>query len=499
MKREKYNLSHTRKTSMKLGYLTPIACFEVIPGDIIRMTNSLLVRTTPLLRPLMHLLQIKVHTFFVSYRNLWTHGDSDEKGFEDFITGGKNGNDGQVFPTINLGTVTKGSLHDHLGIPTGAWGGAFDVNALYFRAYNDIHNNFYRDADLQDEQDIDLGEGPDTTTNTSLLNVCWGKDAFTTARPWQQRGTNVTIPLGDDAPITGLGVMSAAPSSSSSTTRETDGGSPTSYTNYWNSGSQAIHVEEDPNNSGYPNVRADLSQMTGIDIEDLRTALGIQRFQERLARGGSRYADYLRGIGCILPDYRLMQPDYLGGGRQVISFSEVLATDGANTGTMYGHGIGAMQTRPFTRYFNEFGCILSLCSVVPKAEYMDSLHRSWFRETRYDFFQRELQLIGEQEVLNKEVQMSHSSPDGTFGYRPRYDSLRWLPSTIHGDFRDDELAFHMARDLSTGDIALNSSFVSCSPTDRVWASTSLDPLKVQISNNIYAARPLIKHPRYRVM
>lgn len=498
MKREKFPLSFSRILSASLGKLIPIGCVEVIPGDIFRMNQSLLIRTTPLLRPIFSQLQVKVHNFFVSYRNLWTEGDEGEKGFQDFITGGKTGSDDQVFPYIQLGTVSNGDLFDHMGIPTGAWAGAFNINACLFRAYYDIWNNYYRDSDLQDELEFDKGEGEDTTSY-ELQSVCWGKDAFTTARPWQQRGSNVTIPIGDRADVMGVGVGDNPGTSGSGTILQSDGSS-TSSGSWWKSEDGSNHkFRMLDDGTGYPDVYADLSSVTGIDIEEFRTALGIQRFQERMARGGSRYADYLRGIGCILPDYRLMQPDYLGGGRQVIQFSEVLSTDGSNTGDMKGHGIGAMQTRPFMRYFNEFGIVMTLLSVVPKAQYMDSLHRMFTRETKYDFFQRELQLVGEQEVLNREVQMSHSSPDGTFGYRPRYDSYRWLPSTIHGDFRSDELAWHMARDLSGGDVALNSSFVTCSPTDRVWASTSLDPLKINLVHNISAMRPIIKHPRYKVM
>lgn len=494
MKRSKFNLSHQKLLTMPLGYLVPICVMEVLPGDIFRQSSSALIRFTPLLKPLLQQVVVKINHWFVPNRKLWDNGDGGEKGWEDFITGGQDGQDAQEHPYVEVGTVSEGDLWDYLGVPTGAHAGAHKINALPLRAYNAIYNERYRDADLISEETIDTGEGADTTTNDQLLKCAWAKDAFTTARPWQQKGANITIPLGDSAEV----IRDETTKYPEFTSNGSD-----SLNFITSSGTNTVQYNTTAGSSSQlkwdnPNLWADLANATGIDIEDLRTAMGLQRFQERMAKYGSRYTEYLRSQGVILPDFRLNGPDYLGGGRQTVSFSEVLATDGANTGSMYGHGIAALRTNSYIRMFNEHGILMSIMTVTPKAVYMDALHRMWSRESKFDYFQRELQLVGEQEILNKEVQLSHSSPTDTFGYRPRYDSYRFMPSSVHGDFRSTEDDWHMAREFS-GDIALNQSFIECTPTDRCYASTATDPLKVMVNNSITARRPLLRSPSPRLM
>ena len=94
-------------------------------------------------------------------------------------------------------------MGDYLGIPPGTYTGYPEVCALPFRAYNLIYNEHYRDQDLCDEVVISTASGWDTTTEGGLVKVAWEKDYFTTARPWEQKGTEVMVPIGEEAPIYG--------------------------------------------------------------------------------------------------------------------------------------------------------------------------------------------------------------------------------------------------------------------------------------------------------
>ena len=206
-------------------------------------------------------------------------------------------------------------------------------------------------------------------------------------------------------------------------------------------------AEEDPSNTGYPNIRANLAAATGIPINDLRLALALQREMETRAQYGSRYCEVLaHDFGVRNQDARLQRPEYLGGGKSVIQFSEVLSTDGANTGDMYGHGISAVKSNAFRRFIPEHGIIMSIMSVVPEALYTEGLHRSFSRETKEDYFSKTLQFIGEQEVLNKELQSTHSSPESIFGYQERYDEYRYLPNTVSSKMRTTYNTWHCGRD-----------------------------------------------------
>ena len=113
--------------------------------------------------------------------------------------------------------------------------------------------------------------------------------------------------------------------------------------------------------------------------------------------------------------------------------------------------------------------------------------QDWSQRKRYTW-QRELQHIGQQEVLNKEVYAAHASPNGTFGYQDRYDEYRRTESSIAGEFRSSLLDFwHMARIFGSTP-ALNASFVECVPTERNFAVPSQDVLYVMANHSIQARR-----------
>ena len=150
------------------------------------------------------------------------------------------------------------------------------------------------------------------------------------------------------------------------------------------------------------------------------------------ARYGSRYVEYLRYLGVKSSDARLQRPEYLGGGKQTIQFSEVLQTaEGTDpVGELRGHGIGAVRSNRYRRFFEEHGYVFTFMSVRPKTIYVQGLPRTFNRRTKEDFFQKELQAIGQQEVLNKELYASHSQPNGVFGYQDRYDEYRRQEPTV---------------------------------------------------------------------
>jgi len=177
MKSNLFNLGHEVLLSCNQGELIPIGWYEAVPGDRVRQSTSLLMRTQPLMAPLMHKVEVKIHHWLVPFRLIWNE-------WEDFITGGPNGQNASVppyFTTSNNATYAIGSLQDYLGVPQGP--SSRLVSALPTRAYNLIWNNFYRDQDLQSEIVINMNSGSDTTTSRTLQNAAWEKDYFTSCRP----------------------------------------------------------------------------------------------------------------------------------------------------------------------------------------------------------------------------------------------------------------------------------------------------------------------------
>lgn len=498
MKRHKHSLSHYKLLTSKMGTLVPLTWYEVLPGDTIQMATSALIRLSPLLAPVLHPCRVRIHHYFVPNRIIW-------EDFEKFITGDDGFNEYAHPHILVQDDVEKGSLHDYLGVKPKDYSGAGAYfSALPYRAYASIFNEHYRDQDLVTELPLSLASGEDSTTNLLIQQSAWEKDYFTTARPWEQKGEDITIPIGDRAPVTGIASNNGDFAFGPTQVFETGGNQPT-YQDHGLSANAGSHLafEEDPDNPGYPNIYADLSQATGISVNELRESLALQRFKEARAQYGSRYVEYLRYLGLRPQDGRLQNPEYLGGGSQVIQFSEVLQTaaddigpEQTPVGTMRGHGIAAMRSNRFRRFIPEHGIIMSLMSVLPKSIYTDAVHRKWIRFDNMMYFQKELMYLGDEGVLNREVQGSHSQPDGTFGYVPRYESYRYLPSEVHGDFRDTLNYWHLAREF-TGDVALNASFIQSVPTTRIHADTESDNLYIMANHSIQARRLLAREPSPR--
>ena len=492
-KRNKFSLSYYKLFTCKMGYIIPIGLTEVVPGDTIRHATGLFMRLAPMLAPVMHPCNVIIHTWYVPLRLIW-----DE--FEDFITGGPDGLNTSVFPTVTApsGGFAVGSLADYLGVPPKVDG--LEISALPFRAYNLIYNEWYRDQDLETEIPLSTDSGPDTKTALDLMRGDWERDIFTTARPWPQKGMDVTVP------ISGVGgtaiVSNNKPFLLSDFIPYNKGASLRGTTLATNERTASISwqgMDLNGVNSNVPlgfrgsdtGLALNASGLT-VDINQLREAFALQRFEEHRAMYGSRYVEYLRYLGIKASDARLQRPEYLGGGRQTIQFSEVLQTaEGTDpVGTLRGHGIASMRSNRYRRFIEEHGYILSFLLVRPKSIYMQGVPRTWLRRVKEDFWQKELEHIGQQEVYTQELYAA-AEKDKVFGYQNRYDDYRQHWSSVSGEFRDILNYWHMAREFANEPV-LNADFVSAVPTERIFAAQKNDQLYCLANHSIQARRIISK-------
>lgn len=490
MRRFKHSLSHYRLLTGDMGTLYPVGCVEVLAGDSFQHRTSALIRLAPQIAPVMHPIQVSISHWFVPNRLIW-----DE--WEDFITGGPDGTGPSgAYPVIDT-AVAEGDLYDYLGVPVDAV--SRELCALPVRAYNAVYNEFFRDQDLITEV---------TEDTTDLQKVAWGKDYFTSARPWTQKGPAVSVPLGGTAPVTGIGMQSDVGVSGSGVNIKETGVVDREYGNRFPAWSTSgVNVEEDPSNVGYPYIFADLSNATGTDINEFRRAFALQRYQEARARYGSRYTEYLAYLGIRASDQRLQRPEFLGGGRAAVSFSEVLQTadrsDASPTnhsalGSLGGHGISAIRSRRYRRFFEEHGWVLTLMHVRPKAMYLTGLHKKWSRRTKEDYFQKELEAIGQQEVDNTELYSPNVALGTTFGYADRYREYREEPSYVSGEFRSTLDFWHLGRDFASAP-TLNQAFVECDPSKRIFASSGTDTLWMMVNHNLQARRMVNRSAHARIL
>lgn len=511
IKRDKFSLSHYKLLSARMGYLIPIQLTEVLPGDTFQMATSLFIRLAPMVAPVMHPVHVRVHHWYVPTRLIW-------EDFEDFITGGPDGLNQSIVPFGISSSFPAGSLPDYMGVPVDQAG--LKLCSLPMRAYSLIYNEWYRDQDLEDPIPINLGSGFETQSEIwTLRRVDWERDYFTTARPWPQKGPAVSVPVN---------LTAAGEPSITAQTTITGNGVPTflagandaRYTSALNrADGTSLNVSQGEQNiigelawvnpalaaTTNINFTAGNPELGSVDINQLREAFALQRFEEHRALYGSRYTEYLRFLGIKASDARLQRPEYLGGGKQTIQFSEVLQTspsENSPVGAMAGHGVGAMRTNRFRRFFEEHGYVISLMMVQPVAIYQQGLPRMWQRQVKEDYFQRELQHIGQQEVWQSELYATKANSgdadyDGSdraehpFGYQNRYDEYRWHESSVSGEFRKLLNYWHMARDFDAPP-ALNADFISGLPTNRIFAAQENDQLYVMASHSIQARRAMAK-------
>lgn len=499
-----FDLSHDKKMSLKMGELVPILCVETIPGDVFNMSSAQLLRFAPMIAPVMHRVNVYTHFFFVPNRILWD-------GFETFINGGEDGADNRIFPYINrdLDDLDIGSIADYLGIPVDYTNRDLEFSALPFAAYGKIYNEYYRDQNLVDEVDVSLIDGDNDgrpiwdMPEQDCFKRAWQHDYFTSCLPFTQKGAQATIPLGQTAPIINnpditspqiLRRVSDSAQLSGVNLETIVGGTLTG------DGVGADTAWLDPNGS----IVADLSTATAAGIIDLRRAFKLQEWLELNARGGSRYTEtILAHFGVKSSDARLQRPEFLGGATSTVKFSEVLQTSANDTeptpqGNMAGHGIN-MGSNGLIRHFSEeHGYIIGIMSVMPKTAYYQGLHRHWSRWDKFDYYWPAFAHIGEQAVKNKEIYIDtdNSVQEGTFGYIPRYAAYKFLPSTVHGEFRTSLDFWHMGRKFANQP-QLNADFINCDATTRIFAVEQGEQLYAHIHHKIKAQRrmPYFGNPK----
>lgn len=470
--RSRFKIDFTHKLSMMHGYLTPIDCREILPGDTFdaKKIASLVHMSTPIV-PFMDNIDMYVRCFFVPTRLVWNNfevfmGANKGAGYQSVIP---------IFPANSVGAqasdMTLNNLRLNLSHLLGKPVQSFPVNpgggpgtlfkplsVLKERGYFLIWNNYFRAEQLQGEYPVDLGDGSIQSGSNNiiskvllndsshkvfahtLLKVNKKHDYFTSCTISPQYGPSVTLPLGDVAPIimenTGNGSLAAGSLNIGNTNVNLD------LMNTIQVGEKA-GIYYNNQGIGEGTLYADLSSATAATINSLRFAFAVQKYLERSNYGSNHFYEILAvHYGVTSPDARLQRPEYLGGFHYRINVDQVLNMDGkTNTDQTQLGQKGAVSVTVdrhfgFTKGFVEPGYLYVLAYTKQDRSYSSMVLKEDIKSNKFEFYSPEFANIGDQEVLRFELD-GKATNDDIFGYQEAWAEYRFAPSRVSGDLNPD--------------------------------------------------------------
>lgn len=548
MRRTKFDRSHVYKTTFDSGRLIPVFVDEVLPGDTTRMSVNYFARLATPVKPIMDNIYLDWFFFFVPNRLVWEHWqnfcfEQDDPGDStDF-----------VIPTVTATGNSKnayiGSLWDYFGLPVNTSGNLSGISALPFRGVYLIWNEWFRDENLQKSVKIQKGDTNEVLNSarsseqpswvfTSGTNIVPGlacpprgkrHDYFTSALPWTQKGPGVSVGLAgtasiiDPSPDPGLllhsnsnqlAVVSAygGEYSDSGGHRVAVGNGVVTFSRFASDFSSVAGFAG--NSSGAVTVSAqkgsdylgndsyvDLDTSSIFTINSLRTAFQMQKFYERLARGGSRYTEVLRSFfGVVSPDARLQRPEFLGSFTKMVNVNPIAQTSATDStspqGNLSAYGVTAAKFHGFTKSFVEHGYIFGFVCARADLTYQQGINKMWLRSTVYDFYWPTFAHLGEQAIELREIYAQGSDADTTvFGYQERYAEYRYKPSQITGKFRSSVVngsldKWHLSQFFRNAPV-LNEEFIlENPPIERIIAVPSEPEFLLDIGFRYTTVRPM---------
>lgn len=233
-------------------------------------------------------------------------------------------------------------------------------------------------------------------------------DEFTSVLPSPQRGPEVFFGIQETAPVIGSDELHAL-ELPLNIGFENDSENYTGYTFTAGVKSDDAYPVVVSNNTGVAtadapnsiNLVADLSQATGISINDLRKSAAIQQIYEQLGRSGARYREFLQSFfGLSVENVFKDVPTELGHMRCELDLYQVAQTSGDTDGNYQGQLAGYGYTTKNDYLFNytalEHGFIHILCTVRQPNLYSSAVNPYWFRRSTLDWYYPQLANIGEQ-------------------------------------------------------------------------------------------------------
>ena len=410
-----HDMSSQTLTTTVIGRITPVNCIEVVPGDTITIGHEMLLKFMPLGTPIMQGLTAYIHSFYIPFRVMW-------KNWKYFIAQNLDPYTGQI-PLHPLISTIDSATYNNVNYITrylGLTDTVNDVSPFPFLAYQRIYNEYYRHEKIHDDLENNLfcPDGNFVLPTTAWLAAryrTWKDTYFSSALPSPQQGDAAQVNIFQDVPV----ALNAGPIAGVANKYGIIGGvnpGPTTATMY-------DRETGNPTNIDANAMYAATSELS-VSVNDLIELSRLQEFLVRNNIAGNRYNEFiLAHFGERVPDLRVDRPEYLTGCKTPVQIQELLNSD-SSQGTQSGQAAAYARGGGSHYKITEHGLIMSLLTVIPSESYCNATQRHLWKNKHSDYYLPVFDQMGEQEVYNKELHVSHIDPDGTFGYLPRYSEYR---------------------------------------------------------------------------
>lgn len=241
------------------------------------------------------------------------------------------------------------------------------------------------------------------------------------------------------------------------------------------------------------------SDLSGITIDAIRNCEAATLILEKMAKTDGSYGEFARAMFGETPKSAYdFKATLVGASYQEILFSQVLNTTSNNQGAITGIGVSSGKGNIGKFHSDDYGYLLTMCSVMPDTYYCTGLKREDTYQTSEDFYLPERSQLGMQAVLNKELYNDVTDAehnDGVFGYQNRFDEMRYRANEVHGKVADlsnnsfspyIQTRHFQARPTLTPEFVTTKDNISTN-----WLSHATEvPYIIQIAHRVTAIRPL---------